>query len=114
MITSHYMRDIEVLAKRVLIIKQGVILHDTPIDVLLKQFNHSQKVYFATKRETEFNLPLPYEKISPQEYSITCPPEDLRWIVSEIASHVPLISMRTEETSLEDALFSIFEEKKGA
>lgn len=111
-ITSHYMRDIEILAKRVLIIKKGEILHDTPIDILLKQFNHSQKVYFVTEKEAEFNLSLAYEKISPREYSITCLPKDLQRVISEIASNIPLISMRTEETSLEDAIFSIFEEKK--
>jgi ABC-2 type transport system ATP-binding protein len=110
-ITSHYMRDIEILAKRVLIIKQGTILHDTPIESLLKKFNHSQKVYFATE-EKEFSLPLSFEKISSREYSTTCQPNELRRVVSDIASHVPLTSIRTEETSLEEAIFSIFDEKK--
>jgi len=110
-ITSHYMRDIEVLAKRVLIIKNGAILHDTPISSLLKQFNHSQKIYFTTEG-TEFNLPFVFDKISPNEYSMTCQPQDLQQIVSVIATHVPLKSIRTEEASLEEAIFSIFEEKK--
>ena len=109
-ITSHYMRDIEILAKRVLIIKKGTILHDTPIADLIKQFNQSQKVIFATEQE-EVNLPLTFEKISPREYSITCQPDNLQRVISVIANHVPLTSMRTEETSLEDAIFSIFEEK---
>lgn len=111
-ITSHYMRDIEILAKRVLIIKKGSILHDTPIDMLLKRFNHSQKVIFSTEQKEISNLSLPFEKISPREYAITCQPDNLQQVISEIANHVSLVSMRTEETSLEDAIFSIFEDKR--
>ena len=109
-ITSHYMRDIEILAKRVLIIKEGRILHDTPIDSLLKKFNPSKKIYFATE-EKEFNLPLSFNKISSREYSTTCQPRDLQRVISDIANHVSLTSIRTEETSLEEVIFSIFEEK---
>jgi ABC-2 type transport system ATP-binding protein len=112
-ITSHYMRDIEILAKRVLIIKDGSILHDTPIDTLLKKFNPSQKIYFSTE-EKEFHLPLAFNQISSQEYTTTCQPHALRQIVSDIANHVPITSIRTEETSLEDVIFSIFEEKKAS
>ena len=111
-ITSHYMRDIEILAKRVLIIKQGVILHDTPISALIKQFGHSQKLIFATKQE-EVKLPFSFEKISPYEYSVLCQSDNLHQVISQILSHVSLTSMRTEETSLEDAIFSIFGEKEG-
>ena len=109
-ITSHYMRDIEILAKRVLIIKRGSIVHDTSIDSLLKKFEHMQKVYFVTA-ENEFHLSLPFEKVSTREYAVTCHPDDLKRVVSEIAT-LPLISIRTEETSLEDAIFSIFDDKK--
>lgn len=110
-ITSHYMRDIEVLAKRILIIKAGTILHDAPIEGFLKKFEHLQKVYFMPINEN-FQLLLPFEKISPREYAVTCHPNDLQKVVGEIVAHIPIINIRTEEVSLEDAIFSIFEEKK--
>lgn len=112
LVTSHYMRDIEILAKRVLIIKKGTLLHDTSIDTLLKKFSHVQKIYFFTEQEEVFNLSLPYERISPREYSLTCLPIDLRRVVAEIVRQVPLVGLRTEETSLEEAILSIFEEKE--
>jgi len=110
-ITSHYMKDIEILAKRILIIKKGTILYDAPLEGLLKNFEHLQKVFFSASEG--FELMLPHEKLSRQEYAVTCHPKDLQRIVSEIVSHVPIISVRTEETSLEDAIFSIFDEQKG-
>lgn len=110
-ITSHYMRDIEVLAKRILIIKKGAILHDAPIDGFLKKFEQYRKVYFTPVSEN-FQLSLPFEKISPREYAVTCHPKDLQKVVGEIVSHIPIVNVRTEETSLEDAIFSIFDEKR--
>ena len=110
-ITSHYMRDIEVLAKRVLIIKKGAILQDAPIEGFLKKFEHIQKVYFTPRNET-FQLALPFEKISPREYAVSCHPNDLQKVVGEIVTNIPIVNIRTEETSLEDAIFSIFDEKK--
>ena len=110
-ITSHYMRDIEILAKRILIIKEGAILHDAPIEGFLKQFDHLQKVYFMPKSEN-FRLSLPVEKISLREYAVTCPPSNLQKVVTEIVTHIPIVNIRTEETSLEDAIYSIFEEKR--
>lgn len=111
-ITSHYMRDIEVLAKRVLIIKRGSIFYDSSLKDLLKNFGDSRKIYFTTEK-TEFNLSMPFEKISQIEYSINCIPLDLQKNILEIVNQIPITSVRTEETSLEEAIFSIFYERKG-
>lgn len=110
-ITSHYMRDIEVLAKRIIIIKKGTIFQDAPIYKFLKEFEHLQKVYF-TPQNDNFLLSLSYEKLSPREYAVTCHPKDLQKVVGEIVAHVPITNIRTEELSLEDAIFSIFDEDK--
>lgn len=110
-ITSHYMRDIEVLAKRILIIKKGIIVHDTPINSFLRKFEQLQKIYFTASHEN-FQISLPFEKISAMEYVVNCHSNDLKKVVGEIATHTPLINIRTEETSLEDTIFSIFDEKK--
>lgn len=108
-ITSHYLRDIEVLANRVLIIKKGVIVNDSPIDNLLKKFEHLQKVYFVPAHEN-FQITRSYEKNTKRECVITCHPTDLQIVIAELANQVPLVSLRTEEASLEDAIFSIFED----
>jgi ABC-2 type transport system ATP-binding protein len=112
-ITSHYMRDIEVLAQRILIIKKGVIVHDTPLKKLLKKFEHLQNIYF-TLDNTEFKLSVPFEHTSEGEYVVTCHPADLQKKIIEIASQIPITNVRTEETSLEDAIFSIFDDKEGS
>ena len=59
-----------------------------------------------------FQLSLPFEKISPREYAVTCHPNDLQKVIGEIIAQIPIVNIRTEETSLEDAIFSIFDEKK--
>lgn len=111
-ITSHYMKDIEILAKRILIIKDGSILIDDSLSKLLKKFEHFQKVYFTTIKE-DFQLSLPFEKVSQDEYSVRCHLEDLGSVIGKISHSVPILSIRTEETSLEDTLFSLFSEKAG-
>lgn len=109
-ITSHYMRDIEILAKRILIIKKGRILYDAALEELLKKFKDLQKIYFST--DASFQLALPYQTISPKNYAVTCCANDLQQIVAEIASRIAITSLRTEHTSLEDAIFSIFDDKQ--
>ncbi len=110
-ITSHYMRDIEILAKRLLIIEKGSILYDGAPAQIMKKFELNKKIYFSSAIE-KFQLSIPFEKSAQEEYVVSCHPQDLQKIVSEIVTKVPIISIRTEENSLEDAIFAIFDRKK--
>lgn len=110
LITSHYMRDMEVLAQRLMIIKKGLIFYNASLKELLKQFEHENKVFF-TPENNNFQLSLPYEQISCNEYAISCTPNEIKHVITEVVKQIPLVRLRTEETSLEDTIFKIFKDE---
>src|SRR5436853_7783528 len=44
LLTSHYMRDVEALCSRVLVINQGRVVHDGPLSGIVEQFGRSKLV----------------------------------------------------------------------
>src|SRR5207302_2547153 len=44
LLTSHYMRDVEALCRRVLVIAQGRVIYDGPLEGLADQFGHAKLV----------------------------------------------------------------------
>lgn len=44
LLTSHYMKDVEALCSRVLLIQNGRILHDGPLDQLVSRFTGAKRV----------------------------------------------------------------------
>src|SRR5947199_7621155 len=49
LLTSHYMRDVEALCSRVLVINQGRAVHDGPLSGIVEQFGKSKliRLHFA-------------------------------------------------------------------
>ncbi|WP_348638806.1 ABC transporter ATP-binding protein [Parachlamydia acanthamoebae] len=111
-ITSHYMKDIEVLAQRVMVIKKGSICYDGSIQSLKNHCcRHSHKIYFSTENNDSFQLSQPIERVSAQQFSLSCSSEDLQKNLSEIIEKVPITQLKTEEMSFEEAIFTLFNEK---
>ena len=44
LLTSHYMKDVEALCQRAIIINQGQIKHDGPLEEILDRFNHDKVI----------------------------------------------------------------------
>ncbi len=44
LLTSHYMRDVEALCKRVLVITHGKVIHDGPLAAIVERFSESKLV----------------------------------------------------------------------
>lgn len=109
-ITSHYMRDIEILAERLMIIKKGKIFYNGSLKQLLKDFNPAHKIRFSTVND-DFSSILNFEKIAPQQYCLSCQPHELKNTLAEIVTQIPIINLKTEEQSLEETIFSIFNDK---
>jgi ABC-2 type transport system ATP-binding protein len=45
LLTSHYMRDVEALCRRVLVINHGRLVHDGPLEDLADRFGHAKLVH---------------------------------------------------------------------
>jgi ABC-2 type transport system ATP-binding protein len=55
LLTSHYMRDVEALCKRVLVITHGKLIFDGPLAKITEQFNQLKllRLHFSTEVATE-------------------------------------------------------------
>jgi ABC-2 type transport system ATP-binding protein len=52
LLTSHYMRDVEALCSRVLVINHGLVIYDGPLSGIREQFGHSKIVKLQFAGET--------------------------------------------------------------
>lgn len=115
LITSHYMRDIEALAKRIMILINGQIKYDGDIKQLVNTFNKGNTIIVKTKSE------LPDEIL---EYKIKRGSEENSWeillqagesyyeLLSYLTNNFQIEGFHMKETPFEDIIFNIFTETK--
>jgi ABC-2 type transport system ATP-binding protein len=84
LLTSHYMRDVEALCSRVLVISQGKVIYDGPLGKITEQFGRSKVVKLV--------------------FDGSPPPEDLDRF-GEISRRAgPLIDLKVERTRVAEVL----------
>ncbi len=88
LLTSHYMRDVEALCKRVLIINHGRLVHDGPLSEITEQFGKVKlvKLQFATE-----------------------PPPDLAEFGEVVHLEGPTVDLRVDRTRIAEALTAILD-----
>jgi ABC-2 type transport system ATP-binding protein len=68
-LTSHYMKDIQSLAKRVIVLSYGEIIFDGPLKDLIDKYSTEKSLQIVLKKklspEEEKSISLPYEYLDP-------------------------------------------------
>src|SRR5438445_1417361 len=89
LLTSHYMRDVEALCSRVLVISHGKVIYDGPLAKIIEQFSQSKLVKL--------------------HFDGTLPPEDLSRF-GEVTCRVdPVVDLRVERTRVAEVLGTILD-----
>jgi ABC-2 type transport system ATP-binding protein len=116
LLTSHYMRDVEALCDRVLVITHGALVYDGPLVVIVERFSETKLVKLQFEREAPDDLDRfgsvvrregPWADIKVARASVAAVLAAIldRWTVADVS---------VEEPPLEEVISRVFEEARTA
>jgi ABC-2 type transport system ATP-binding protein len=115
LLTSHYMRDVEALCSRVLVIAHGRVIHDGPLAALTDRFGQLKRVQLHFAGE---EVPADLGQLC--EYTASGPMADLKVertrvaeTIAAILDRYTIIDMSVQDPPLDEMIARLFEEGKG-
>jgi ABC-2 type transport system ATP-binding protein len=116
LLTSHYMRDVEALCDRVLVITHGALVYDGPLVGIVERFSETKLVKLQFEREAPDDLDRfgsvvrregPWADIKVARASVAAVLAAIldRWTVADVS---------VEEPPLEEVISRVFEEARTA
>ena len=114
LLTSHYMKDVEQLCERIIVIDHGTILYDGSLSNIVKKY--------ATKKAITviFAKPVALEKLQKlgevaryesTKAVISVPREKSNKVASHLLATFPVEDITIEETNIEDIIRDVFSNK---
>lgn len=114
LLTSHYMEDVKLLAKRVMIINYGKIIYDGKLDELIKTYVKEKSITVILEKQPDIKTLSKINKNYSLEFPkviFRIPREDLTQKVQEISTHLSYSDITIEEERIEDVIRKIFQKK---
>jgi ABC-2 type transport system ATP-binding protein len=116
LLTSHYMRDVEALCKRVLVITHGTLLYDGPLSRIVERFSETKLVKLQFEEEAPDDLGRFGEVVRREG-----PWADIKVERAQVASVLAAIldrhavaDVNVAEPPLEEVIARVFEEARTA
>ncbi len=111
-LTSHYIRDIERVCERIILLHKGYILFDGNKNELIEKFRKYRVINILFKKKIPENLGRYGEVISVDELKVKIKANSgkVREVIKEISSKFEILAMEIEEASMEDIIKETFEE----
>lgn len=110
-LTSHYMKDVEALAQRVIIINTGKILYDGKLSNLVKKFSPYKLISVILRKPVDQKEILKLGKIKSYDFpklSLSIKSKDANDVASQILSSLPVEDINIEEADIEDVIRLVF------
>jgi ABC-2 type transport system ATP-binding protein len=111
LLTSHYMKDIEALCKRVVIIANGSIFHDGSLEEITDRFSSDKIVTLDLADSSSLNqlqgLPHVME-ISEPRIKFRVPRDQVGKVLSEILNNHSVDDIAVEDPPLEEVISKVF------
>ncbi|NBO92990.1 MAG: ATP-binding cassette domain-containing protein [Planctomycetia bacterium] len=114
LLTSHYMRDVEALCSRVLVITQGRLVHDGPLKAIIERFGAHKQVRLQFAGDS-----VPDGLSVYGEVSTTGPVAELKVARADVATMLAavldrhtVIDVGVQDPPLEQVIGRVFEESK--
>ncbi len=114
-LTSHYMQDVQRLAKRLIMINHGKIIFDGLLQNLITTYSQQKMINITLLK------PLPKDFVTPDniqcdyqfpELRITVPKENIAGVLSYMLKKVEFIDVTIEDEPIEEIIKKIFIERK--
>jgi ABC-2 type transport system ATP-binding protein len=117
LLTSHYMKDVEALCKRVVVIAQGQIQYDGSLNGIVDSFSGDKIVtlQLATGTSSEglerFGK---LEKVTLPRVSFRCPRTDVSKTLAEVLNNYTVEDLSVEDPPLEETISKLFTHVSGS
>jgi ABC-2 type transport system ATP-binding protein len=112
LLTSHYMADITALCKRVLLIHQGRLIYDGPLEGLLEKFAPYREVRVELSQACDPAKLSAFGEIKAmkgQEIRFLVPREKLTATVSQLLGQFPVLDLNVADPPIEEVVGQLFE-----
>ena len=116
LLTSHYMKDVAALCKRVVIITQGQIKYDGSLSGILDRFSGSKIVTLQLPENEKVDHPEQLGevlKIEPPKIKLRVPRQQVPSLLSQFLDHHVVEDIMVEDPPLEEVIASLFAETSG-
>lgn len=109
LLTSHYMKDLEALCSRVLLIQHGKLVHDGPLGDLVAKFSDTKRVVWAAHGDIDPKVAaLGATARGDGHFFIEVPSKDVARVVRVLIDAVGIEDLSIEPRPLEDSVREIF------
>lgn len=111
-LTSHYMKDVEALCRRAIVINHGELMHDGPLSDLLEQFSRHKIV---TVQFSESTIPDNLEEfgrvieVSPPRVQLAVPRTQVSETLSRLLSGYGIEDLAVSERPLDEVIAEVFQ-----
>jgi ABC-2 type transport system ATP-binding protein len=114
LLTSHYMQDIEELAKRVIIIDHGKIFFDGPLHEIIDRFSHDKLVSltFAERASRDFSAFGEVVEQTPVSVELKVPRAQVTEISRRLLETCHVSDINVQEIPVEDVIRQVFGEQR--
>lgn len=113
-LTSHYMKDVEALCKRAVIINEGEIKHDGPLADIVDRFSHHKimEIQFAgTAEPPNLSRYGTVIHIAPPRVKLEVPRKEIPKILADLLSRYTIEDIGVQERPLEEVIAEMFTSK---
>ena len=109
LLTSHYMKDVEALCDRVVVIHHGQLLFDGNLARLVARFSPHKTIALDLEQEG-MDLSAYGEVVSTDGSRVTLlvPKEETAKITGQLLADLPVIDLTVEEPSIEEVIEQVF------
>jgi ABC-2 type transport system ATP-binding protein len=111
LLTSHYMKDVEALCKRVIVINHGKILYDGQLSSLVKKYSPYKDITMTFKEDIDVKKFEEFGEIDEYDYpklSLLVKRDETSETVSKILSKYDVEDINIEEPEIEDVIRKVF------
>ncbi len=115
-LTSHYMRDVERLCRRVLVISDGRIIYDGGLADLADRYVDHKIVTLRLGRRVPDDVLARFGRISEQSglsVTLEVPKKDLAQTAQALLSALPVEDLSIEEVAIESVIATMFGQRPG-
>ena len=115
LLTSHYMKDVEALCRRAIIINEGEIKHDGPLEEIVDRFSSVKQIHLqfgGTEIPDDIDR---YGKLlerMPPRVKLEVPRQEIPKVLAALLDRYTIEDVGVQERPLEDVIAELFSQQK--